>query len=92
MSKLKTFAKQSGYTHAEVTGPSKLLLYTVEECDVCGCECSAANSVTVHHFNRADARNAGLLVMEAPEESGWSELHEAATCSECNAQLTAVAV
>lgn len=80
---LKSYAKQAGYTHAEVTGPNTLLLYAIEECEVCGCEIAAANSVTVHSKFKHDAVRAGLTVMESPSEGGYSDIHEGSTCDAC---------
>jgi hypothetical protein len=80
--KLRAFAKQCGYTHFEVAERGFLRFYSVDECEVCGDQVGGVNGVKVV-ATQHEALSAGLIQMSAPDEGGYSELHECSTCSAC---------
>lgn len=80
--KLRAFAKADGYTHFEKVERNFVQFYSIDECEVCGCEVQAANPVKVVATPH-EAASAGLIEKRAPDEGGWSDLHGCATCSAC---------
>lgn len=87
ISALRAFAKRSGYTHFVKAERNFLQFYSQEHCEVCEDLVMAVNPIKVvttpHEALSAglvDGRGAGG---REPEEGGYSELHECATCSAC---------
>lgn len=85
---LRAFAKQCWYTHATKSNlAGMMLLYGVEQCDVCCYEIMAANSVNVK-ASVDEARDAGLTIDEfPPEEGGYCDAKNCVTCNNCYTEL-----
>jgi hypothetical protein len=82
VSGLRAYAKHCGYTHFEKSDGPFLLFYSMDECEVCGCELQAANSIKVVG-KVENAKRAGLTEMRAPDEGGHCEALGLSTCPGC---------
>jgi hypothetical protein len=81
---LAAFARKCKFTHAHpLTQGGGFLLYAVEDCEVCGGDMKAPNSLNVHKVTAKDITEAGLTIQPPPPEGGWSDEHECSACEVC---------
>lgn len=83
LANLRAFKAETGYTHAHAVASGQWHVYSVDKCEVCGCDVQAANSVKINTFSAEDMIAAGFTIAAPPAEGGYSELHECATCDAC---------
>ena len=81
---LKTFAASAGHTHAAPNlQRGYITLYSLDACEVCGCQLMAANSINVRATIN-EAVEADLTVaLTQPEEGGHCETLGKTTCITC---------
>lgn len=80
---LQTLAKEYHYFLLTPDDNGFTQVFNVDRCEVCGCEVEGPNGVGVSSTPSELAMVGMIGRNEKPIDGGYSELHQAATCTDC---------